>query len=301
MERIKLVRYLLAGVCVVATLCTMVACSNNSEESSSSEDVIELTMQDVYESAFHENYLSVYDSYEITTVYYDGSEEVIYGDDEIRSVTSSSSCVLHSLSSGYIMGESDGTYFVVVGDVENEGLQIVCENIFISENTLNESIDEYVISGDTHIIRTFFSGDDAKEELEWWGLEYEEGDIVQLEYRIDTTMNLLYQYSEILIREDEEEFIMLETNVVYDQEPNEESLEILDVISTAEEEREITLTVDPNTDDETVYQLSVPAGYVMSFYLPETCSTLYEDEACTIPVESAFDTYIDVHVYSVTD
>ncbi len=110
-----------------------------------------------------------YDSYEFAITYYDGTEETIYGDSELRSTTTSYLNMVHSLSNGYILGESDGTYFSTAGYLDDEGLKIVCENSLISENTINESLDEYTISGDTHILTTFLTGDEAKEEEEWWG------------------------------------------------------------------------------------------------------------------------------------
>ncbi len=98
-----------------------------------------------------------------------------------------------------------------------------------------------------------------------------------------------------------ETITIFEAYVTYNQEPNEKTLELSNLINEVEEEREVVLTIDPNTDDEIIYQSTVPAGYVVAIYLPDTSSALYEDEACTVPVESAFDTYADINVYTVTD
>lgn len=293
MKSTRLTRYLLGGICGVFALCTMVACSN-------SETATELTMQDVYDSVAHESFLAEYDSYEITTTYTDGTYDVIYGNSELRSLINVWSTRVYSLSTGYMLELYDGNFYAFAGDLSLDEVLIVGDTRCLTASTVDEIIDEYVISGDTHIITTILTDDEANAVLTQWELEYTEGDSVKTVYSVDASTNLMVAIACYHVNADGETLIS-DSTVAFNQEPSEEALEILDVINATEDVREATLIINPNMDDEIVLQSTVPAGYTVAFSVPDNCPVIYQDEACTIPLETAFDLTEDICIYTLAE
>lgn len=268
----------------------------------SDDQIDEDLMQKVLEANKRENFLKDGGSYETLSTYYDGSSEKVYVDEELGYCAwyDGDVTVYSQITMGNIgCGNSEGEYeFYLLADDSFNQVFISCLDY---EATQNEIVQECTREGDLLKIVTTANPDDLKESMEYWGVEYLEGDTAQITYTVDADTYALQELSNVVNRADGTTLNFGTVEVTFDPERPQDADEMYHYITDSPDQRTITLILDPDTENEQTYSASFPKGIFVAMLYPENYSDLYLDRECTQESDNGeADPNQDATVYAVS-
>lgn len=126
---------------------------------------------------------------------------------------------------------------------------------------------------------------------------FEEGvvDHFEMIYKLDAQTNEIIEYTTFAVLPDGTKQVVLECERVLDPEKYVVDEQLKELIFGGEQ-RTLTITAYPGSDQETVYTQTVSKGSAFQIYWPEE-GQVYEDVECTKQFEGASDVTVDVNLY----
>lgn len=281
------------GFCIVVCLLLTAATGLASEEAA-------VTMEDILAANTAEHLLEQYQSVHIdiyypqeeiqnATLYVD--ESLAYSDDaEYAELLSQLGCYYYSNDEycGYILLDTEEE--ATLSYYQNLGLDV--------EGTLEEEILSIEQEDDLLVVTTRPAEESASEILE----DCEEGCYVQQKYWMDPDTLAMQKCEGALMHTDGSSDLIYRYAYQYDAPIPENAQAMLQRLQDTDQLRTVTVTVDPDTDQEITRTATVLKGEKVYFYSEDLDAYhFYTDRECTQPFESDGDVESDKQLFLTTD
>lgn len=175
--------------------------------------------------------------------------------------------------------------------------------VFNDTLTAYETLVEVKEDGDRLVLRTVYAPEKVQENMEYMGFEYTEGANITYEYILDAR-TLMYLEGNMTITGSDGSVIGSSHSTLTLDAKMPEPVETLYHRLTAENQKELTVVLNPGTEEEEAYHTSFAAGDEVMVVLPEGYTTFYTDAECTQVLSSCEGTAFisrDGTLYSVKD
>lgn len=152
--------------------------------------------------------------------------------------------------------------------------------VFNQDLTDSETLVEVKKEGGHLVLTTVMAPDRVQENMEYMGLEYTEGANITYEYILDAR-TLMYLEGNMTITGSDGSLIdSSHTTLTLDAQMPERMQELYDRL-TAENQEELTIVLNPGTEEEEAYRTTAVDGDEVYVMLPEGYTTFYTDAKCT--------------------
>ncbi len=246
----------------------------------------EFSLQEMMEKGKSENLLSVYNSYQIK-ITTDGSEAIIYCTNDTVYMEYQDSTELYyknELKYANVDGKNSAVLFVDMEPycVLDEGE----ESLIYSEATVNEEVISSENKDGKLYVRTRMPKEEMEDTLLSFGIEYTEGDSVEVLYVLEENTLHLLESTIILISEGAEDYVVMEASVEYNTKIPELCKELVGYLEQTENLRQVNIVADADTSKEQKWSLQCPKGVETMVYIGEEFDgQLYANKECTVSVE----------------
>ena len=177
------------------------------------------------------------------------------------------------------------------------------ELVFNQEQTLSETLMEVKEDADHLVLTTMVVPEKVRETMEYMHFEYVEGASITYEYILDA-QTLLYLEGNMSITDSNGSLIGSSHLTLTLDAQMPEQVETLYNRLTAENQKELTIVLNPGTEQEEAYHTSFVDGDEVYVVLPEGYTTFYTDAECTqalVSCEGSAFISRDGTLYSVKD
>lgn len=154
------------------------------------------------------------------------------------------------------------------------------ELVFNKELTLSETLVEVKEDGDRLVLTTVVVPEKVQQTMEYFHFEYTEGASITYEYILDAG-TLLYLEGNMTITGSDGSLIGSSHLTLTLDAQMPEQVETLYNRLTAENQKELTIVLNPGTEQEEAYHTSFVDGDEVYVVLPEGYTTFYTDAECT--------------------
>ena len=165
------------------------------------------------------------------------------------------------------------------------GIEIPCRG-----ELLEEKDGKIYVSSDA-------SPEDTEKQVTGEGFPYNEGEYFITDYVLDAETFTLLSLDETLVAPDGSTRPYVTATIEYDVERPELAQTMYEHSTAIENLRQVTLTTDPDTENEETFSVQVPKGDGVVIYLPEGYDGIFTDRACTKEEESPIDRNADATLY----
>lgn len=152
--------------------------------------------------------------------------------------------------------------------------------VFSQELTLSEKLVEVKEDAGHLVLTTVVVPEKVRETMEYMHFEYTEGDSITYEYILDAG-TLLYQQSNMTITGSDGSLIGSSHSTLTLDAQMPEPVQTLYDRLTAENQKDLTIVLNPGTEEEEAYHASFVDGELVMVVLPEGYTTFYTDAECT--------------------
>lgn len=154
------------------------------------------------------------------------------------------------------------------------------EMVFSQELTLSETLVDVREDGEQLVLRTVVVPEKVRETMEYMQFEYVEGASITYEYILDAG-TLLYLQGNMAITDSNGTVIgSSRTTLTLDAQMPEPVEELYNRL-TAENQKELTIVLNPGTEEEEAFHATAVEGEDIMVVLPEGYTTFYTDAECT--------------------
>lgn len=154
------------------------------------------------------------------------------------------------------------------------------ELVLNKELTLSETLVEVKEDGDRLVLTTVVVPEKVQQTMEYFHFEYTEGDSITYEYILDAE-TLLYLEGNMTITGSDGTVVGSAHMTLTMDAQMPEQVETLYNRLTAENQKELTIILNPGTEQEEAYHTSFVDGDEVYVVLPEGYTTFYTDAECT--------------------
>ena len=154
------------------------------------------------------------------------------------------------------------------------------ELVFNEDLTLSETLVDVKEDGNRLVLTTVVAPEKVQETMEYLGLAYSEGSEITYEYILDAETLLYLESNMTITGSDGTEIDSYHMSLT----PNAQMPEQVETLYhrlTAENQKELTIVLNPGTEEEEAYCTSFVDGDEVFVLLPEGYTTFYTDEECT--------------------
>ena len=151
---------------------------------------------------------------------------------------------------------------------------------FNQELTMYEAIVKEKKDGDHILLTTEVLPEKVQETMEHFQLEYVEGDSITYEYTLDAKTLLLLQCDMSITDRNGSLISSMHSTLTMDAQMPEQ-VEALYSRLTNDNHKELTIVLNPGTEEEEAYNSIFIEGEGVMVYLPEGYTTIYTDAECT--------------------
>lgn len=154
------------------------------------------------------------------------------------------------------------------------------EMVFSQELTLSETLVDVREDGEQLVLTTVVVPEKVRETMEYMQFEYVEGASITYEYILDAG-TLLYLQGNMAITDSNGTVIgSSHTTLTLDAQMPEPVEELYSRL-TAENQKELTIVLNPGTEEEEAFHATAVEGEDIMVVLPEGYTTFYTDAECT--------------------
>lgn len=281
------------GAAVLGTMAAVMAASCVQAE----EKNPEITMEQIVEANMKENVLKNHSGYQVNIWEYGDLETKMYNDQDMTawcwSDEAGATVELHMgpVLFGSYEGEYGATLLADETEIENQSYY---DNSFLElDSTFMETIEEVRTDGDQWQVITSM----AAENMNRPTYEFEEGDTVTMEYTLDPDTLEIFSLVETVTKADGTTEVSGTVDIAYDVEMPEEVSSVYEKMQE-EPQRTVTMVLDPDTEEEQTYSISLVQGIPVGLYISENYTELYTDRECTKISEEEVDVSKSVTLYS---
>lgn len=152
--------------------------------------------------------------------------------------------------------------------------------VFSQELTLSETLVDVREDGDRVVLTTVVVPEKVRETMEYMHYEYAEGASITYEYILDA-QTLLLRQSDMTITGSNGSLIGSSHSTLTLDAQMPEQMQMLYDRLTAENQKELTIVLNPGTEEEEAHHTSFVDGDEVYVVLPEGYTTFYTDAECT--------------------
>lgn len=255
-----------------------------------------VTLEEIDTATQTEQLLKNHSSFQITSVYVDDDFTYSqYVDKDLLLVSYPDSTELYLDGQLNYLSEEDslsGILYILQDPVAYPAT----DNVIFSS-----SADETITSCEEKDGKIYVSSDaspeDTEKQVTGEGFPYNEGEYFITDYVLDAETFTLLSLDETLVAPDGSTRPYITATIEYDVERPELAQTMYEHSTAIENLRQVTLTTDPDTENEETFSVQVPKGDGVVIYLPEGYDGIFTDRACTKEEESPVDRNADATLY----
>ena len=275
---------------VILPLVAFVSCERELEQEEDKGTPVDITMEEIVHANSTAALLEIYDNFLIKYTYADGTKDVRYVDDDMIFVDAEKYEVIYTEQT--CIFQKDGVYTARLFAGVPQDLSWSEWLTVDEEDTRSEIIKEaYMKDGKIHVTSTL-PRQCYETDLQDASLikEVEATYLLDADTYVILASDTIYKYTSGKI-----------DTVHFDLKGNAEEPVMLTQmkahINAGSDVRDLTVVLDPDTEQEAAYTITLPKDGFVEFYYPADYGEPYIDRACTVLMTDELDTVEDLTVY----